>query len=585
MNLRQKTLLLTGLTLAGLIGVLYASLSTIFGSSFAELEERNAHQNIRRVQEAFFDELETLKVTAADYAEWDDTYAFMQNFNENFVRANLLDENFVRLRLNFFLLLNTRGERVVGKGFNLEQHKETPVPESLQKHLAPNSILLKHPNTGSNISGILLLPEGTLMIASNPILTSQNTGSIRGSLIMGSYLNAKRIQALRQRTQLSLSVYRIDDAQLPPDFQAVRSALEKTEADSSVSTQPSELTTKQAAIIIRPLSADVIAGYTLLRDIYGKPALLLRADIPREIYKQGQVSLNYLILSLLGVGIVFSIGTLLLLEKTVLSRLANLSTNVEYIGTSTDLSLRVFVTGNDELTSLGNTINSMLEALESSSKKLKAERERAERLLLNILPESIAKRLKDEQETIADSFEEVTVLFADLVNFTNLSSQISPTDLVGLLNEIFSRFDRLVERYGLEKIKTIGDSYMVVGGLPLPRSDHAEAIAEFALDIQQEIKKFNAEKGQAFSMRIGINTGPVVAGVIGLKKFIYDLWGDAVNTASRMESHGIPGYIQVSSSTYDHLKEKYLFEERGIIYVKGKGELTFHAMCKSPGKT
>ena len=578
MNLRQKTLLLTGLTLAGLIAVLYASLSTIFGSSFTKLERRNAHQNMRRVQEAFFDELETLKVTAADYAEWDDTYAFMQNSNENFVRANLLDENFVRLRLNFFLLLNTRGEQVVGKGFNLEQHKETPVPESLQKHLAPNSILLKHPNTGSKITGILLLPEGTLMIASNPILTSQNTGSIRGSLIMASYLNAKRIQALRQRTQLSLSVYRVDDAQLPPDVQALRSALEKTEADSSLSTQPSELSTKQAPIIIRPLSADVIAGYTLLRDIYGRPALLLRADIPREIYKQGKVSLNYLILSLLGVGIVFSIGTLLLLEKTVLSRLANLSTNVEYIGTSTDLSLRVFVTGNDELTSLGNTINSMLEALESSSKKLKAERERAERLLLNILPESIAKRLKNEQETIADSFEEVTVLFADLVNFTNLSSQISPTELVGLLNEIFSRFDRLVERYSLEKIKTIGDSYMVVGGLPLPRSDHAEAIAEFALDMQEEIKKFNAEKDQAFSLRIGINTGPVVAGVIGLKKFIYDLWGDAVNTASRMESHGIPGYIQVSSSTYDRLKDKYLFEERGIIHVKGKGEMTTYLL-------
>ncbi len=578
MNLRQKTLLLIGLTLTGLVGVLYASLSTIFGSSFAELEQRNAHKNIRRVQEALFDELQTLRVTAADYAEWDDTYAFMKDVKGNYVQANLLDENFVRLRLNFFLLFNSRDERVVGKGFNLEREKGTPIPESFQKQLSPGSILLKHPNTASSIIGIILLPEGSLMIASNPILTSQNTGSIRGSLIMASYLNAKRIQALRQRTQLSLSVYRVDDAQLPPDVQALRSALEKTEADSSLSTQPSELSTKQAPIIIRPLSADVIAGYTLLRDIYGRPALLLRADIPREIYKQGQVSLNYLILSLLGVGIVFSIGTLLLLEKTVLSRLANLSTNVEYIGTSTDLSLRVFVTGNDELTSLGNTINSMLEALESSSKKLKAERERAERLLLNILPESIAKRLKNEQETIADSFEEVTVLFADLVNFTNLSSQISPTELVGLLNEIFSRFDRLVERYSLEKIKTIGDSYMVVGGLPLPRSDHAEAIAEFALDMQEEIKKFNAEKDQAFSLRIGINTGPVVAGVIGLKKFIYDLWGDAVNTASRMESHGIPGYIQVSSTTYDRLKDKYLLEERGIIHVKGKGEMTTYLL-------
>jgi class 3 adenylate cyclase len=300
--------------------------------------------------------------------------------------------------------------------------------------------------------------------------------------------------------------------------------------------------------------------------------------MPREIYQQGQVSLRYLIFSLLGVGIIFSVVALFLLEKMVLSRLANLSANVEQIGTSTDLSLRVFVTGKDELTTLGNTINSMLDALESSAQKVVAERERAERLLLNILPASIAKRLGQNQDTIADSFEEATVLFADIVNFTNLSSQISPTEIVSLLNEIFSRFDRLLEQYGLEKIKTIGDSYMVVGGLPLIRPDHAEAVAGFALDMQQQIQEFNAERGQAFSMRIGINTGPVVAGVIGLKKFIYDLWGDTVNTASRMESHGIPGAIQVSSATYERLKDKYLFEERGTIDVKGKGEMNTYLL-------
>ena len=577
MKLRQKTLLLIGLTLVGLVGVLYATLSTIFRSSFAELEERNAHQNMRRVQEAVFEELETLNTTTADYAKWDDTYAFIQRVNENFVRANLLDENFVRLRLNMVLLFNTKGEQVVGKGFNLEQKKEIPIPDSLKKHLTPNSILLDHPNTTSRIVGILLLPEGALAIASNPILTSQGTGPSRGSLIMASYINNKRVQELAKRTQLSLTLYRVDDTQLPPDFQAVRSSLEKTELASSSNTQ-SERSTKGAPIIIRPLNANVIAGYTLARDIYGKPALLLRADMPREIYKQGQISLQYLILSLFGVGIVFIIGTLFLLEKMVLSRLANLSKNVEQIGTNTDLSLRVFVTGNDELTTLGNTINSMLNALESYSQNLVAEREKVERLLLNILPESIAKRLEQDQETIADSFEEATVLFADIVNFTNLSSEISPTELVNLLNEIFSRFDRLVERYGLEKIKTIGDSYMIVGGLPLPRADHVEAVADFALDMQREIQEFNAEKGQSFSMRIGINTGPVVAGVIGLKKFIYDLWGDTVNTASRMESHGIPGSIQVSSSTYERLKDKYVFQERGVIHVKGKGEMTTYLL-------
>lgn len=576
MNLRQKTLLLTGLTLAGLIGVLYASLSTIFQRSFAELEERNAHQNVRRVQEAVFDELDTLNVTASDYAKWDATYAFVNNSDRDFIQGNLLDENFVRLRLNLFLLFNTKGDRIVGKAFNLKQEKETPVPESLQKHLTPESILLKHIELRNHITGILLLPEGSLTVASNSILTSQGNGPSRGSLIMGRYLNDERIEELAKRTQLSVSVYRVDDTQLPPALQAVRSALEA--AKPSQVNQPSELSTKQAPILIQPLNANVIAGYTLLRDIYGKPALLVRVDMPRAIYKQGQISLRYLILSLLGVGFIFIIGTLFLLERTVLSRLANLSANVAYIGASRDPSLRVSVTGNDELATLGTTINSMLEALESASKKLVVEREKAERLLLNILPESIAKRLEHEHNTIADSFEEATVLFADLVDFTNLSSQISPVELVSLLNEIFSRFDRLLERYGLEKIKTIGDSYMVVGGLPLPRTDHAEAVADFALDMQKEIQEFNAEKGQSFSMRIGINTGPVVAGVIGLKKFIYDLWGDTVNTASRMESHGVPGYIQVSSTTYERLKDKYIFQERGVIYVKGKGEMTTYLL-------
>jgi sensor domain CHASE-containing protein/class 3 adenylate cyclase len=578
MTLRQKTLLLIGLTLAGLIGVLYASLSSILLNSFAQIEERNAHRNVRRVQEALFDEIESLKVTTADYAEWNDTYGFIEDANQDFIQENLLDANFVQLKLNVFLLFNTRGQLVFGKGFNLEQEQKTPIPKSLEKQLIPNSILLKHPDTNSSIAGILLLPEGSLAIASNPILSSKDTGPIRGSLIAGRFLNAKRIETLAERTQLSLNVYRVDDVRLPPDFQAVRSALEQTEVKSSLGTQQSGLSIRQAPIIIRPLSADAIAGYTLLRDIYDKPALLLRVDIPREIYKQGQLSLRYLILSLLGVGIVFSIGTMLLLEKLVLFRLTTLSASVEHIGTSNDLSLRVLATGKDELTSLVDTINSMLDALESSAKKLAVEREKAEHLLLNILPESIAKRLKHQEDTIADSFEEVTVLFADIVDFTKLSGEISPTALVSLLNEIFSRFDRLVERYGLEKIKTIGDSYMVVGGLPVVRPDHAEAVAEFALAMQQEINELNTEKGHVFTMRIGINTGPVVAGVIGLKKFVYDLWGDTVNTASRMESHGIPGYIQVSSSTYERLKDNYIFQERGIIQVKGKGEMTTYLL-------
>ncbi len=215
--------------------------------------------------------------------------------------------------------------------------------------------------------------------------------------------------------------------------------------------------------------------------------------------------------------------------------------------------------------------------------KARMAQEQSDRLLLNILPEAIAERLKQNEHTIADSFEEATVLFADIVSFTQLSAHIPPDELVKRLNEIFSTFDRLAQRHGLEKIKTIGDAYMVVGGLPTPRPDHPEAIAQMAIDMQREIRRFKRDDGEPFHIRIGINTGPVVAGVIGLNKFTYDLWGDTVNTASRMESQGLPGYIQVTAATYERLREKFIFEERGVIEVKGKGEmLTYFLKGRKP---
>jgi PAS domain S-box-containing protein len=210
---------------------------------------------------------------------------------------------------------------------------------------------------------------------------------------------------------------------------------------------------------------------------------------------------------------------------------------------------------------------------------LRLARKKSELLLLNTLPQAIAERLKKGQRTIAESFEDVTVMFADLVDFTKYSAQTSPTELVEMLNVIFSEFDQLAEQHGLEKIKTIGDAYMVVAGLPTPRVDHAEAIAEMALDMQEAIAQYNAETGQAFKIRIGINSGPVVAGVIGIKKFSYDLWGDTVNIASRMESQGIPGCIQVTRVTYERLRDRFLFEERQPIQVKGKGEMTTYLLA------
>ena len=212
-------------------------------------------------------------------------------------------------------------------------------------------------------------------------------------------------------------------------------------------------------------------------------------------------------------------------------------------------------------------------ALQLAKEDAEYAREQSDRLLLNILPAPIAERLKKSEGSIAERFDKATVLFADIVGFTPLSAKVSPLELVCLLNHIFSYFDRLTEKHGLEKIKTIGDAYMVAGGLPVPRDDSVEAIANMALDMQEAIANFQKEKNKQFQIRIGINTGPVVAGVIGTKKFIYDLWGDAVNVASRMESSGQPSKIQITASTYKLLKDKFIFEKRGEINVKGKGKM------------
>ncbi len=208
------------------------------------------------------------------------------------------------------------------------------------------------------------------------------------------------------------------------------------------------------------------------------------------------------------------------------------------------------------------------------------EHERSESLLLNILPAPIAERLKEGHEVIADAHGEVTILFADIVNFTALAAQRGPEQLVILLNAVFSAFDQLTERYGLEKIKTVGDAYMVAAGLPDPRPDHAEATADLALDMQAETARISEEFGVPLGLRIGINTGPVVAGVIGERKFAYDLWGDSVNTASRMESQGVENCIQLTESTYERLKSTFLCDERGTIPIKGKAEMQTYFLVR-----
>lgn len=235
------------------------------------------------------------------------------------------------------------------------------------------------------------------------------------------------------------------------------------------------------------------------------------------------------------------------------------------------------------LTILGVTTTTYL-LLQYFVRAREREHARSERLLLNVLPAPVAARLKRAEGVIADAHDAVTVLFADIAGFTPLAGRLPPSEVVALLDSVFTRWDALAARHGVEKIKTIGDAYMAAAGIPLPRDDHAEAIAEMALEMRPEAERCAAESGLPFEVRIGIDTGPVVAGVIGRSKFIYDLWGDTVNTASRMESHAPPGTIQVSERVQVRLCHAYDLQPRGPIDVKGKGSMAAYLLLERRGE-
>jgi class 3 adenylate cyclase len=254
-----------------------------------------------------------------------------------------------------------------------------------------------------------------------------------------------------------------------------------------------------------------------------------------------------------------------------------------------DFAARTRIASRDEIGQLGRNFNAMAETIQLHSDNLEhlvhqrtselyAEKQTSERLLLNVLPAPIAERLKQGDGVIVDRFEDVSVLFADIVGFTAMSQRTSPEALVSMLDELFSHFDRLAEVHGLEKIKTIGDAYMVVAGVPHPTDDHARATARMALDMIEALRDYSRRHGTELTIRVGIHTGSVVAGVIGRKKFIYDLWGDTVNTASRMESHGVPGRIHVTETTFQYLRDEFELESRGTMEIKGKGEMTTYLL-------
>ena len=362
MTLRKRVLINIAATVTGLMLILWGISHFVLMDSFLDLEEQNVRRDVQRAQDAISEEISNLSATTLDWSSWDDTYAFIEDRNDGFLTANLVDATFdsTKLRLNVMLFVDATGNLVYGKAFDFHNMKEMPLPQDLFAHLSGQG-LMNHPDVKSRVNGIVMLGDGPMLVASTPIQTSEEKGPIRGALIMGRYLDRSEINRLADITHMSLSVHPAGSADLPSDVQAANSRL-----------------TEDVKIVVDPLNEKSIAGYAALKDIYGKPLLTLRVDTPRDIYAQGATTVSYFVLFMLGAGLVCGGAVYLCMEKTVLKRVASLARAVTRIGEGQDLSKRVEMNGRDELSRLGEKINGMLAELEDTEHKMvQLERMRA----------------------------------------------------------------------------------------------------------------------------------------------------------------------------------------------------------------
>jgi sensor domain CHASE-containing protein len=338
-----------GLTLGLLFLVLSFTLSYIVLNGFENVEQQVAERNVQRVLEALRNELNGLESTAGDWAAWDATYAFVQDLNQQYIVENLLDVAIANLNLNLLLFFNSEGQLVYDKALDLENKIGVSLAPAIANYFGEHQFLLQHSDPYSVRSGLILLPENPMLVASRPIVTNAYEGPIQGALVMGRYLNSEVVAQLEQQTRFNLTIRRLDNAEQVSAYQAIIDTL----------SEPDE-------ILIQPIDSEQLAGYTLLRDVDGQPILLLEVLMDRAVFQQSQLSLRALILSLLIVGIVSILLSLFMLEKLVLARLARLNRGVVEIGSSGDLSKRIAFAGTDELSNLAKAINQMLADLQGA---------------------------------------------------------------------------------------------------------------------------------------------------------------------------------------------------------------------------
>lgn len=415
MKLREKALLALSSTLILFVVALFFLSRFVFLRSYALLDAHNAGAHVGLVMKTLSEITSSLDSKAGDWANWDDTYDFIETTDPEFIRTNPTNKTFSELQINLMLFIHSSGRVVFRKAFDLQTQREIAFPKGFSKHIAAGSRLLRHSNPSSRHSGLILLPEKTLMISSRPILTSEGKGPARGTLIFGRYLDEVVIRKLTEEAHYSLSVYRIDDTHMPQD---ISSAI--------------PLITENAPVYIIPLSAEIIGGYTVLRDVYGNPALIVKLALNRDIYRQGQKTVLYFIVLALVLGLILGAVTLFILEKLILSRVSKLGEHAREVGTSGDLSRRIAIKGNDELSRLADEMNKMLEALEKSEENYRNLFENANDLIQSVDAEGRFLNINKKWRTMLG----YTVDEARQLYFTDIIRKDHVPDCMEMLQKI-----------------------------------------------------------------------------------------------------------------------------------------------------
>jgi len=430
-TIRKKTILIIFLTTLFFVLLLYGISETFFLGSFANLEDHMVLQNVDRAQLALSSDIDQLNSTETDWAGWNDTYAFILNRNQNYISANLNVESLSNLRLNLMLFVDPSGQLVFSRMLNIDTKMETPVPQNFLKNLFKKGSLVCR-NESDMFKGIVLLPEGSLLISSQPILTSERNGPVRGTLIIGRYLDSE-LTHLSELTQLPIVMQRINDSNMSSDFVAAQSSI-----------------LKEKTVLVNPLSENSIAGYALVRDVYGDPAQILRVDLPRDIYSQGKSTIYYFFIYILLIGLIFAILILFLLDKTFLSKIARLILDVHNIGLRGDFSMRIPVAGKDELSSLSCHINDMLDKIDQSDRELRKAHDELE-MRIKERTEELARRNTEMERfiyTVSHDLRTPLISVSGLLGYLKQDAENGDLEQMNadlqVANEAIAKMDQLL---------------------------------------------------------------------------------------------------------------------------------------------